>query len=138
MLRIVYQCCITFKLINPLRDITIHEQWGQPSYKPSATIFSRLTKESETAFPHICLSFHCRFELGDLMVWWCSHVWIFLFEIQGQTGKATKFIEHPLWAKHCVLSCLDQEGWDPCVVRVQIHAPDMTSHFHSAHSKSLT
>lgn len=66
------------------------------------------------------------------------HIWIFLCEIQGETGKATKFIEHSLWAKHCILSCLDQEGWDACVVRAQARAPDMTSHYHSAHSESLT
>lgn len=57
---------------------------------------------------------------------------------RGETGKATKFIEHPLWAKQHVLSCLDQEGWDPRVVRVQAHAPDMTSHNYSAHSESQT
>lgn len=67
----------------------------------------------------------------------CSPTWIFLFEIQRETGKVTKFIERSLCAKHCVLSCRDQEGWDPCVVRVQAHAPDMTSHHHSAYSESL-
>ena len=72
------------------------------------------------------------------MLWWCSQIWIFLFEIQGETGKVAKFIERSRCAKHCVLSCRDQEGWDLCVVRVQAHAPDMTSHHHSAHSESLT
>lgn len=27
------------------------------------------------------------------MLWWCSQIWIFLFEIQGETGKVAKFIE---------------------------------------------
>lgn len=43
ILYIVYQRCIKLKLINPLRDIMIHEH-RKPSCKPCAIISPRLTR----------------------------------------------------------------------------------------------
>ena len=98
ILYIVYQFCIKLKFINPVRGLfMIHEKPCRKPVQPS----------SWTYIPSWL-------QLGSQMLWWCSQIWIFLFEIQGETGKVAKFIERSRCAKHCVLSCRDQEGWDLC------------------------